>query len=54
MDTDALLRECETLLDILYANPEHLKLSELVADIEDLRDRLKTSELHDAHETQDP
>jgi hypothetical protein len=40
MEPDPLLQTCEALLELLYANQEHVKLRRLVADIEDLRDRL--------------
>jgi hypothetical protein len=40
VDADRLLLKCEELLDLLYANPDHAKLRQLVADIEDLRDQL--------------
>lgn len=45
---DPLLRKCEELLELLYANGEHAKLRRLVADIEALRDRLLLERATDA------
>jgi hypothetical protein len=39
-----LLAKCEELLAFLAAHDDHLKLRRLVADIEELRDRLLASE----------
>ena len=40
MAGDELLAKCEALLEMLYENEEHAKLRTLIADIEQLRDRL--------------
>ena len=35
-----MLLKCEELLDLLYANQDHAKLRNLIARIEDIRDRI--------------
>ena len=42
-EPEAMLSKCEELLDLLYANRDHAKLRSLIADIEDLRDRILSS-----------
>ena len=39
-NSNPLLLKCERLLALLYANRDHRKLRNLIADIEDLRDRV--------------
>jgi hypothetical protein len=41
MDEQEMLMRTEEILSLLYANPEHVKLSKLAADIETLAGRLR-------------
>jgi hypothetical protein len=41
MDKTTLLAKCEELLSFLTAYEDHAKLRRLIADIEELRDRLR-------------
>jgi hypothetical protein len=41
MDEEALLRRVEELIALLHASPDHAKLQRLLADMEDLAERLR-------------
>ena len=48
-----VLETCEELLRSLYRHEDHAKLRRLIADIEELRDRLKTEAKADSQPADD-